>query len=502
MRNRSIFGWKLSESRVVSVAELESGTQDDVVCPCCGDFMVAAHSNKGIASYLRHQSNAECLYAYETQLHLSAKEFIEREKAIPHPYSSGIFDSSDCEMVGVKNVRLEVYRDGRIPDIVCQIGREEYYVEVTNTHETPPDKIVDFRRQGRSALELFLVGLDSDSLLSSYENVKVQITALNPLNPFWDFIEQQAAVSISKERSMLLRKIARHRKQVQRITESISEREEKAEERVARIKQRVEKWRERELEQKELYKQIESLANDLQVAVLRLKEEKSSLNQELEQLKKVIYIKRLESEKIINNARLEAEQQREKIRAEVRNDVLADLASDIEDAKQSAHMIEGNARRQESTLIEEAHKSAKQILDDAHNKVANELEAALKRKGISSAALIDLESRVYWLKQETEALEEKQAELESGVNLDELWRKKQDLLGEVNKEISHLNEIKELGDKYVKIMNGIVLDFKQLDTSDYFSLLPERVQKKIKTNRMILEMQNAIEYEPMQSIEF
>ncbi|WP_170962849.1 hypothetical protein, partial [Vibrio sp. F13] len=155
--------------------------------------------------------------------------------------------------------------------------------------------IVDFRKQGRSALELFLVGLDSDSLLNSYENVKVQITALNPLNPFWDFIEQQAAMSISKERSMLLRKIARHRKQVQRITENISEREEQAKERVDRIKQRVGKWQEKEREQKELYKQIKSLANDLQVVVLRLEEEKSSLNQELEQLKQAIYLNKLEA---------------------------------------------------------------------------------------------------------------------------------------------------------------------------------------------------------------
>lgn len=497
MRNRSIFGWKLSESRVVSVVELESGTQDDVVCPCCGDFMVAAHSNKGIASYLRHQSNAECRYSYETQLHLSAKEFIEREKIIPHPYSSGIFDSSDCEMVGVKNVRLEVYRDGRIPDIVCQIGREEYYVEVTNTHETPPDKIVDFRKQGRSALELFLVGLDSDSLLNSYENVKAQITALNPLNPFWDFIEQQAAMSISKERSMLLRKIARHRKQVQRITESISERDEQAEERVARIKQRVEKWREKEREQKELYKQIESLANELQVAVLRLKEEKSSLNQELEQLKQSIYVSKLEAGRIINNARVEAEQQREKVRVEVRDDVLAELVFEIEDVKQNAQMITENALKQESSLVESAQSTAQQILAEAHSKVARELEAALDRQGVSSEALTELENRVKWLKQETDSLEEKKAELESGVNLDELWSKQQDLLGAISKETSRLNDLKEVGDKYVKIINDIALDFKQLDTGEYASLLPERIQKKIKTNRMILEMQNSIEYEPL-----
>ncbi|AXN32757.1 hypothetical protein [Vibrio coralliilyticus] len=161
--------------------------------------MVAAHSNKGIASYLRHQSDAECRYSYETQLHLSAKEFIERTKTIPHPYSSGVFDSSDCEMVGVRNVRLEVYQDGRIPDIICQIGREEYYVEVANTHENPPNKIIDFRKQDRNALELFLVGLDSNSYLNSYDYVKVQITALNLLNPIWDFIEQQAATSIGKK---------------------------------------------------------------------------------------------------------------------------------------------------------------------------------------------------------------------------------------------------------------------------------------------------------------
>lgn len=497
MRNRSIFGWKLSESRVVSVVELESGTQNDVVCPCCGDFMVAAHSNKGIASYLRHQSNAECRYSYETQLHLSAKEFIERVKLIPHPYSSGIFDSSDCEMVGVKNVRLEVYRDGRVPDIVCQIGKEEYFVEVTNTHETPPEKIVDFRKQGRSALELFLVGMDSDSLLNSYENVKVQITALNPLNPFWDFIEQQTAISISKERSMLLRKIARHRNQVKRITKNISEREEQAEERIARIKQRIGKWQEKERNQKELCKEIEALANDLQVAVLRLEEEKSSLNQELELLKKTIYFNKLEAEKIIKNARVEAEQQREKVRIEVRNDVLAELASEIEDAKKNAQMITDNARQQELSMVEDAKREAQQLLDDAHYKITIELKAALDKKGVSNEALTELENRVKWLRQETENLEEKKAELESGVDLDRLCSQQKDLQKAITKEAKRLNDLKEIGDKYVKIINGIALDFKQLDTAEYFSRLPERIQKKIKVNRMILEIQNSIEYEPL-----
>ncbi|MEZ9436601.1 hypothetical protein AB4224_25035 [Vibrio lentus] len=87
--------------------------------------------------------------------------------------------------------------------------------------------------------------------------------------------------------------------------------------------------------------------------------------------------------------------------------------------------------------------------------------------------------------------------LESGVNLDRLWSKQQDLQRAISKEANRLNDFKEVGDKYVKIINSIALDFKQLDTAEYASLLPERIQKKIKVNRMILEMQNSIEYEPL-----
>ncbi|MBF4338646.1 hypothetical protein EAY42_26500 [Vibrio anguillarum] len=71
------------------------------------------------------------------------------------------------------------------------------------------------------------------------------------------------------------------------------------------------------------------------------------------------------------------------------------------------------------------------------------------------------------------------------------------MLEAIDKETNRLNDLKEVGDKYVKIINDIAIDFKQLDTADYASLLPERIQKKIKVNRMILEMQNSIEYEPL-----
>lgn len=495
MKNRSVFGWKLSENRVVSVSELTSGIQDDVVCPCCGDFMVAAHSNKGIASYLRHQSDAECRYSYETQLHLSAKEFIERTKTIPHPYSSGVFDSNDCEMVGVKNVRLEVYRDGRIPDIICQIGREEYYVEVTNTHENPADKIVDFRRQGRNALELFLIGLDSGSYLTSYDHVKVQITALNLLNPIWDFIEQQTATSIGKERSALLRKIARHRKQVQRITASIAEREEKAGEKVAKIRRRVSKWEEKEQKQKGLYEQIKRLVDDLQTAVQRHKEEKSALNQELEKITKKIHLKNLEAEKIIDDAKQKIAMEYDHMRDEIKLHILNELKAEVVDAKESARLVVKNARKQESKIIEQAHNQAAQVLRNIELRVANEVEAALERKNISNISLKELESRIAKLKIEAEKLEEKKVQLEQGKNLDQLWQEYKGLLNDVEEQQKSLGKLKELGDKYVKVMNNIAIDLKEVKESEYFALLPERIQQKVKVNRIILNLQNSIEYE-------
>ncbi|TOB50337.1 hypothetical protein, partial [Vibrio parahaemolyticus] len=169
----------------------------------------------------------------------------------------------------------------------------------------------------------------------------------------------------------------------------------------------------------------------------------------------------------------------------------------IEDARKNAQVITENALKQELSVVESAQRTAQQILDGAHYKVTSELEAALDRKGVSSEALTELENRVKWLRQETESLEEKKAELESGVNLDELWSKQQHLLDLIGKETNRLNELKDVGDKYVKIINDIAIDFKQLDIAEYASLLPERIQKKIKTHRMILEMQNSIEYEAL-----
>ncbi|WP_170962876.1 hypothetical protein, partial [Vibrio sp. F13] len=93
-------------------------------------------------------------------------------------------------------------------------------------------------------------------------------------------------------------------------------------------------------------------------------------------------------------------------------------------------------------------------------------------KGVSNEALTELENRVKRLKQETESLEGKKAELESGVNLDRLWSKQQDLQRAISKETNRLNDLKEVGDKYIKIINSIALDFKQLDTAEYSSLFP------------------------------
>jgi chromosome segregation ATPase len=400
-------------------------------------------------------------------------------------------------MVPIKNVRLEVYRDGRIPDVVCQVGREEYYVEVTNTHEIPSDKIVEFRRQGRSALELVVDSLDSSSYLESYDDVKVQLTALNPLNPIWDLIEYQAAVSINRERSELLRKVAKHRKQVQRISKSIPEREGKAQRKVERLERKVAEWQEREAYHHDLYKQIALLVEGLQTAVERLNHDKTVLSQELEFIQSLVAQKKKESEQIISNARQKMASEYDQQKRHLTETILAELEEEVTTAKKNADAILNQAKEREAEILSSAKAHSQDIEAQARFRVEHEVNIALEQKELSKNTLNELESSVVELQLEVGALQAKKAQLEERLNLDHLLTVQRNASERVDKLEAQLEDIKALGNQYVKLINEIAIDLKSVSTSDYFELLPERVQKKMKANRMILEMQSSIEYEPV-----
>ncbi|AXN32758.1 hypothetical protein [Vibrio coralliilyticus] len=126
---------------------------------------------------------------------------------------------------------------------------------------------------------------------------------------------------------------------MQRIAESIAEREEKADEKVAKIQRRVSKWEEKEQKQKGLYEQIKQLVDDLQTAVQRLKEEKSALNQELEKITQKIYLKNLEAEKIIDDAKQKIALEYDRTRDKMKSHILNELRTEVADAKESAHLV-------------------------------------------------------------------------------------------------------------------------------------------------------------------
>ncbi|MGY3569341.1 competence protein CoiA family protein [Vibrio paucivorans] len=55
----------------VSIEDVSSGLQDNVVCACCGAKLVA-NKGKKRAWYFSHYFDEACALAYETQLHLTA----------------------------------------------------------------------------------------------------------------------------------------------------------------------------------------------------------------------------------------------------------------------------------------------------------------------------------------------------------------------------------------------------------------------------------------------
>ncbi|MDE1311372.1 competence protein CoiA family protein [Vibrio aestuarianus] len=137
----------------VSIESVESGLQDNIVCACCGAKLIA-NKGKKRAWYFSHYFDEVCILAYETQLHLTAKEYFAKVGKIPLPLDIGWVTPDACSELNISGVQVEVYMDGRRPDLVVEVGSEQYWVEIANKHKCEADKIWDCRTNGKNVIEI------------------------------------------------------------------------------------------------------------------------------------------------------------------------------------------------------------------------------------------------------------------------------------------------------------------------------------------------------------
>lgn len=170
------YGLRFEELKHIS--EVENGLDCNCVCPCCKYPLVAKNNpNNKKAGHFAHHSGKECEGAFETALHLLAKEILMKtkrlktpeyhydynptnEKSVFKPSRELIFDKIILEKA------VEIIGEKIIPDAIGEIRGKQVYIEFANTHFIDDNKKYKLKESGMACIEIDLKEqvLDEESL--------------------------------------------------------------------------------------------------------------------------------------------------------------------------------------------------------------------------------------------------------------------------------------------------------------------------------------------------
>ena len=177
----------LKNGKLVGVDEVVSGLSCGCVCPSCG-FELQANKGEVRAHYFSHnpsENQPECRSAFETAIHLMAKQILAEEGKIQLPSlkisrskkdENGVLHFAEASVVdeenkAFSNVNLEQRLNDIRPDIIGYSNGEPLLIEIAVTHFADAEKKRKIRNQGLAAIEIDLSEID-------YEITKAELRSL------------------------------------------------------------------------------------------------------------------------------------------------------------------------------------------------------------------------------------------------------------------------------------------------------------------------------------
>ena len=160
-KHRILFA--LKDDKLVSVDDVDRGLECNCVCPACNERLIARKGAKMI-HHFAHYFGSECEYAYETSLHLLAKDILTETKNIIIPDVYVEFSGSNkvkelvssSKEISIDKVELEKQFDNVVPDIVVYSQGRPLFIEIYVTHKIDGNKRLKLINKGISTIEIDL----------------------------------------------------------------------------------------------------------------------------------------------------------------------------------------------------------------------------------------------------------------------------------------------------------------------------------------------------------
>lgn len=167
------FGARKGE--LVSIDKVERGLACECLCPKCKRKLIA-RKGEVRQHYFAHYEETDCIGAFETSLHLMAKQIIKEEKKLTTPKyferlqaENNNNETHYSEPIEIKakeiifdKVIIEKRLDDFQPDLIGKVGDKELLIEIKVTHEVDEEKRKKVRDKGIAMVEIDLSKISRD----------------------------------------------------------------------------------------------------------------------------------------------------------------------------------------------------------------------------------------------------------------------------------------------------------------------------------------------------
>ena len=197
----------MKKNEIVHISEVESGLACGCRCSHCNEQLVAKKGSK-VAHHFAHYNQNECVFAYESSLHLGVKRVLENERKFLFPPVVGrsLFGKNvvlkSSILLTLDTVCAEIRVDAIIPDILIKVGNAECILEIFVTHCVDETKQKKIEKMNIAAIEIDFSKEDRDIDDSRIKSILLRDNNLK----HWIFNPKQRILQDdlnSKERTML-----------------------------------------------------------------------------------------------------------------------------------------------------------------------------------------------------------------------------------------------------------------------------------------------------------